>query len=280
MTYVRSPNGSGVAGYTGCMKQKRPKKMRAVAYYRCSTAEQGESRLGIEGQMEDVRRWSVSANATVIPKPLFIEIESGRDNDRPVLREALAFAKAHRATLVVAKLDRLSRKLHFVSGLMESGVDFRCCEFPNADKFEIHLRASFAEEEARKISERTRAALAARRARGLPLGAANPKCQNLTPESRLRGSYAAGKRNQELAQAGYDFVKPIILGMRRKGVTLQEIANHLNSEGIPTRRGKKWFPATVKIVLNRFPGDETTTAGTPDPNECPRGATTKPGKGE
>ena len=139
---------------------------RYIAYYRVSTARQGRSGLGLEAQKQAVQ---AHLNGQ---KPIseFVEVESGRRNDRPKLAEALAACRVHKATLIIAKLDRLARNVAFVSSLMEAGVEFQACDFPQANRLTIHILAAVAEHEARMISERTRAALAAAKARGTVLG--------------------------------------------------------------------------------------------------------------
>jgi DNA invertase Pin-like site-specific DNA recombinase len=141
---------------------------RFVAYYRVSTDKQGRSGLGLEAQREAVQRylnggtWTLAAEVT--------EVESGKWNDRPELDRALGLCRLYGATLVVAKLDRLARNVAFISKLMESGVDFVAADFPQANRLTVHILAAVAEHEAAMISQRTRAALAATRARGIKLG--------------------------------------------------------------------------------------------------------------
>src|ERR1700683_5698599 len=139
---------------------------RYIAYYRVSTARQGKSGLGLEAQKQAVQ---AHLNGE---KPLseFTEVESGRRSDRPQLAAALAACRVHRAVLVIAKLDRLARNVAFVSSLMEAGVEFEACDFPQANRLTIHILAAVAEHETRMISDRTRAALSAAKSRGTVLG--------------------------------------------------------------------------------------------------------------
>ena len=136
--------------------------VKVVAYYRVSTAQQGASGLGLDAQRAAVATWTAANGAEVLAG--YTEVESGKRSDRLELIKSLAHAKRSRATLVIAKLDRLSRNVHFLSGLMESGVDFIACDNPHANKLTIHILAAVAEDEAKRISERTRAALAAYKA--------------------------------------------------------------------------------------------------------------------
>ena len=131
---------------------------KLVPYYRVSSDKQGKSRLGLEAQRTAVEAYSDRMECSIVSE--FVEVETGKRNDRPELAKAIACAKRHRATLVLAKLDRVSRRVHFISGLMESGVKFLAVDAPDDEPFILHLKASFAEEESRRISQRTKAALA------------------------------------------------------------------------------------------------------------------------
>ena len=137
-----------------------------IAYLRVSTQKQGDSGLGLEAQESAIVRYTT--NGTVLAT--FREVESGKRCDRPELRKALDMAKRTGATLVIAKLDRLARNVHFISGLMEAGVDFLACDMPTANRLTLHIMAAMAEHEGRMISERTRNALAAAQARGAARG--------------------------------------------------------------------------------------------------------------
>src|SRR5262245_41996714 len=146
--------------------------MRLIAYFRVSTRKQGQSGLGLEGQAEAVDSFQKQHNATIVAN--YKEVESGKRKDRPELLKAIAHAKRSKAVLVVAKLDRLSRNVAFLSALMESKVQFVCCDNPHATPLTIHILAAVAEDEAKRISDRTRAALAAAKMRGTLLGSARP----------------------------------------------------------------------------------------------------------
>jgi DNA invertase Pin-like site-specific DNA recombinase len=155
-------------------------KQKAVAYYRVSTAKQGASGLGLEAQQEAVRSYCSTGKWTMVDE--VTEIESGKKNDRPALATALALCRVHGATLIIAKLDRLARNVHFISGLMESGVEFTAVDFPQANRLTVHILAAVAEHEAVLISQRTKAALAAAKARGVRLG--NPTARIASQAAR------------------------------------------------------------------------------------------------
>ena len=136
-----------------------------AAYLRVSTQRQGQSGLGLEAQRKAIQHLLEGQ-----PYQEFIEIESGKKTKRPKLEQAIAYCRKHKTKLVIAKLDRLARNVHFISGLMESGIDFVAADMPSADRFMLHIYAAMAEEEGRRISERTKAALAAAKERGVELG--------------------------------------------------------------------------------------------------------------
>ena len=181
-----------------------------VAYYRVSTQRQGQSGLGLEGQQAAVESFCQ-------PVESFTEVETGTNKrQRPELQRAIAACKRLGATLVIAKLDRLARNVYFVSGLMESGVEFVACDNPQANRLTIHILAAVAEDEALRISERTKAALAAYKARGGQLG--NPK--NLNTEAASKGNAS----NAAAAEKYRAEILPIARKLRESGRTLTEIA--------------------------------------------------------
>ena len=135
-----------------------------IPYYRVSTKKQGASGLGLEAQVASVNSYAIAGAHKIIAS--YQEIETGKRSDRPELAKAIMHAKRAKATLIIAKLDRLARNVHFLSGLMEARVDFVCCDNPHANRLTLHILAAVAEDEARAISERTKAALAAYKARG------------------------------------------------------------------------------------------------------------------
>jgi DNA invertase Pin-like site-specific DNA recombinase len=217
----------------------------AIAYYRVSTQRQGASGLGLEGQQAAVEQFVREQACELLDQ--FTEVESGRKSDRPVLRKALARAKATRSVLVIGKLDRLARNVHFISGLMEAGVEFRACDMPSANRLTVHILAAVAEDEARRISDRTKAALAAYRARGGRLGAANPACRKLTAEAALKGS----KRTARLAHEANKEATTIATELRAEGMSLPAIAGELDARGVLTRTGKTWNAMQVLRLLRR-----------------------------
>lgn len=215
-----------------------------VSYLRVSTEEQGRSGLGIAAQRKAVTdylnggRWQLVAE--------FEEHESGKRADRPQLNAALVACRKHKATLVIAKLDRLSRNVHFLSGLMESNVDFVCADNPNANRLTIHILAAVAEEERRLISQRTIAALQAAKARGQLLGFRNPKRAASQAKACRRGASATKARAHHFAEN----TMPIVASIRKAGITsLRGIANALNSRGIRTSHGGKWYASTVRNLV-------------------------------
>ena len=156
-----------------------------VAYFRVSTKKQGESGLGLEGQAAAVETFGRQAGKPIIAR--YVEVESGKRSDRPELARALAHARRGKATLCVAKLDRLARNVEFLARVMNSEVDFVACDNPAANRLTLHILAAVAEAEAKAISERTKAALQAAKARGVKLGSARPGHWNGREEARLAG---------------------------------------------------------------------------------------------
>ena len=172
-----------------------------IAYYRVSTKKQERSGLGLEGQKAAVAHFVGCQGAEVLAE--YTEVETGKRSDRPALAKAIAQAKRSRATLVVAKLDRLARNVAFTSALMDSGVDFVACDNPHANRLTIHILAAVAEDEARRIAERTKAALEAAKRRGVKLGAARPECRNLTDSARRKGTKASAAVVKQQADEAY-----------------------------------------------------------------------------
>lgn len=218
---------------------------KVVAYYRVSTQRQGQSGLGLDGQRAAVEQFCRENRYDLQDE--FTEVESGRKSDRPVLRKALQRAKATKSVLVIAKLDRLARNVHFVSGLMEAGCDFRACDIPTANRLTLHIVAAVSEEEARAISARTKAALAAAKARGTLLGASNPACRKLTAQAARKGS----ERTATIAREANAEATVIATELRSGGLSLPAIAAELDARGVLTRTGKCWNPTGVLRLLRR-----------------------------
>jgi len=183
----------------------------------------------------------------------YTEVESGKRGDRPELLRSLAHARRIGAKLVVAKLDRLSRNVAFLSALMESKVPFVACDNPNATPLTIHILAAVAEDEARRISERTKAALAAYKARGGKLGASRVGSP-LNAQTRAKGNARSTANQAKAALSVYSDLLPIIHQAKAEGLSLRAIAERLNAEGHTTRTGKAWTQVQVKRVLDRKNG--------------------------
>jgi DNA invertase Pin-like site-specific DNA recombinase len=218
-----------------------------IAYYRVSTEQQGKSGLGLESQESQVEAYAKQTGANILAK--YVECESGKLADRPQLAKALSHCRRSKATLVVAKLDRLARNVAFLSALMDSSVQFTACDNPHANRLTLHILAAVAESEAVAISQRTKAALAAYKARGGLLGASLPQCNKLTQEARKKGARQAGRAVSKLATEAYADLRPTVLEMRASGQSLKAIADALNAQGHSTRRGKPFGPMQVLRVL-------------------------------
>lgn len=224
--------------------------MKYIAYYRVSTQKQGQSGLGLEGQQAAVAAF---AGAQVLAS--YTEIETGTSKrERPQLAKAVNHCRRTGAALIIAKLDRLARNVAFVANLMESGVEFVACDNPTANRLTLHILAAVAEDEARRISERTKAALAAYKVRGGLLGASLPACRNLTGGARARGAEAMRAKSRKAAAE----VLPLARELRDDGYTLQQIADQLNENGELTIRGNCWNAVGVMRVLAR---DNATNQG-------------------
>lgn len=208
---------------------------RFFAYYRVSTDKQGRSGLGLEAQREAVSRF-VNGRGELLQE--FTEIESTRQQ-RPELQAALDACRRHRATLLIARLDRLARNVAFISNLMESRVDFVAADMPEANRLTIHILAAVAEHEREMISKRTKAALQAAKARGIKLGNPNPR-----PASVL-----GVQAHQKQVEAFRAAVRPLVQELREQGYTLSAIAQELNRRGVETARGGLWYPTTVRNLL-------------------------------
>jgi DNA invertase Pin-like site-specific DNA recombinase len=215
---------------------------RYVTYKRVSTEDQGKSGLGLEAQTRDIGLYL----DTYSPEPWevageFVEVESGANGDRPELRKAIDLAKKLKATLLVSKLDRLSRKVSFIATLMDDPkLSFRVASMPHADKFQLHIYAALAEQEREFISLRTKAALREAKARGVQLGGLRDKTL---------------KRNAVLkanADARAKKLEGIVAPLRAANASLRDIADALNGAGLETPRGGQWHPTSVARLLERL----------------------------
>lgn len=211
-----------------------------VAYFRVSTVRQGQSGLGLEAQQAAVQNF-LRGDAQLVAT--FLEIESGKKNERPQLQAAIARARKEDAVLLVAKLDRLARNVAFLATLMESRVRFQAVDLPAADEFTLHILAAVAQKEASAISTRTRAALAAKKARGFQLGSPG----NLTQAAREK-SWVAMRENAQTNINNRQAAQLAAL-LRATGTTLRAIADQLNQSGYRTRYGKAFHPTGVQRLL-------------------------------
>jgi len=207
-----------------------------IAYYRVSTDKQERSGLGLDAQRKAVLDWLNGGKWALVAE--YTEVESGKWADRPELEKALKDCKRRGASLVIARLDRLARNVHFISGLMERKVPFVAVEFPDATPLMLHIHAAMAEHERKLISERTKAGLQQAKARGIKLG--------------TYGKVLA-KHNRQKALAQAKTLRPIIRELRKSGkTTVREIMEELNQRQIKTQRGGSWHPQTVNVLLHRI----------------------------
>jgi DNA invertase Pin-like site-specific DNA recombinase len=204
-----------------------------VAYYRVSTEKQGKSGLGLAAQKSKIGTF-LSANDRISQE--FVDVQSGRKDNRTELNKALAFAKAKKATLLIARLDRFSRRVSFIARIMDEGISFCCAEMPNASEFQLHIFAALAQEERRLISERTKAALAEAKKRGRRLG---PNGAKLALVNKQQADRFAGSVRAAIYSIGID-------------KSYSEIARALNEQGLRTRTGRQFHAQTVKNVALRL----------------------------
>lgn len=202
-------------------------------YLRVSTDKQGIDGYGIDAQRAAIKKY--------IPSVEFIEVESGKRKDRPELLKALDYCKKNKATLVVAKLDRLARNVSFVSMLMESKVEFICADFPTANDLTIHIIAAVAQHEAATVSARTTAALKAAKARGVVLG------KSMSADKAVKGH----NTQTEIADRNAQKVQTTINGLSSSGMSLRAIAQELNAMGVVTPRKAQWTAQAVKNAISR-----------------------------
>jgi len=215
--------------------------MRFVEYVRVSTDRQGQSGLGLEAQQATIARY-VGGRGTIVAS--YTDVASGKNDARAELTKALEHARRLDAVLVVATLDRLSRDVAFIASLMKSGPKFRCADRPDASEFELHIYAVIAHEERRKIGERTRAALAAAKARGVKLGGFRGRVPSDAERAAGRGVKTAKAAARRAA------VLPVLDELRGLGMaTLRELASGLDARGVTAPRGGQWSATQVARVL-------------------------------
>lgn len=220
-----------------------------VAYFRVSTDKQNRSGLGLEAQRAAVEGYALGGGHRIVAE--YVEVESGKRGDRPQLAAALAACRLHRATLCIAKLDRLSRNVAFISQLMQDGtVEIVACDAPFANRLMIHLFAAIAEHEREMISQRTKVALAAAKARGVRLGNPNGAAALLTGcrEAAAKGGAASRQRaDQRAAQ-----ILPLLRQLEATGCnSIRAMATALNVQGVPAPNGGVWYPEQVRRALRR-----------------------------
>ncbi len=209
--------------------------MKTVSYLRVSTKNQGKSGLGLEAQRERINLFVKTYDGDLVAE--YVDIESGSKNERVELQKAIAHAKKIKGTLVIAKLDRISRRVSFIANLMESGIDFKFADMGNANSFQLHIYAALAQEERRLISERTKSALQAAKARGVKLG---------------ENGKVLAKHNRHVATCFAEGLKEHLYMLRSKGLSYRAIAIELNKQNIQSYAGKKWYGSSVRRAYNRL----------------------------
>jgi len=207
---------------------------RYVAYFRVSTEKQGKSGLGLAAQHSLIERF-LSEGDEVIAE--YVDVQSGKNDERVQLWKAINHAKRNDAKLLIAKLDRFSRKVSFIASIMEQGIGLVVAEMPNATDFQLHIFAALAQEERRLISERTRHALAEAKKRGVELGRNGKVLANL---------------NRQAADERAEVLRPIVVPMLEKRLSLSEIARQLNDQNIRTARGSRFHPQQVANIVRRM----------------------------
>ena len=215
----------------------RTPSSKFVAYYRVSTTGQGVSGLGLEAQqMAVLTHLAADLGAELVAE--FTEIESGKTKNRLELVEAITLCRRHKATLIIAKLDRLARNVHFISGLMESRVNFVACDNPHANRLMVHMLAAFAEDEREMISQRTKDGLQAAKARGVILGA--------TGKDRAHENRAKADQH---AISILDSIQAIPKELRQ---SIAALTRELNTRAIPTAKGGQWHRQGIYRLLERY----------------------------
>jgi DNA invertase Pin-like site-specific DNA recombinase len=236
--------------YTASITQEA--RMKIIAYYRVSTRKQEISGLGLEAQKAIVAEFAARHQGKILAE--FTEVETGKNSDRPKLAEALSHARNSKATLVVAKLDRLARNVAFTAALMDSEVEFIACDNPHANRLTIHILAAVAENEALATSRRTKDALAAAKAKGTLLGSARPGHWKGRENKRgwKQGAKQSARVRSQRAAAAYSFLIPKIKEMKAAGDSFDTIAAKLTEAGHMTTTGKKLTAVAVWRILHRY----------------------------
>lgn len=241
-------------------------KKSLVSYLRVSTKKQGDSGLGLEAQRAAVAEYAKREGLRVVAE--YVEVESGKKAARPQVAKAIGHCRAAKAKLVVAKLDRLSRNVAFMSCLMESGLDFVALDNEHADRFTIHLMIALAEKEAKNTSERTKAALAAAKRRGVLLGSSRPGHWEGRECKRQAGAKRGVRRAAELrtlaARQHNSLAVAEALRLRREGLSWVEVAAELNARGLVTRRGNHWGKSSVYMAVKAAAGCMAVAEATAD----------------
>lgn len=217
---------------------------RYITYLRLSRDSKNGRNYGLDAQRRDLDLFLSQCcpdEDGCLEIASYIEVQSGADDSRPELAAAIAHAKQAGATLLVAKLDRLSRRVSFISSLLEvKGLQIKVACMPNADKFALHIYAALAEQERDFISARTKAGLAAARARGVKLGGLRANTRTRNDEARDR------------AQAGTERLRPVLTAMAAQGASLRQMSAALAAAGTTTKAGNPWSPSSVKLALQRL----------------------------
>lgn len=228
---------------------------RFVAYYRVSTARQGKSGLGLQAQRDAVEGYVSRVGGEIVAE--HVEIESGKLNDRPELQAALEATQWRQATLIIAKLDRLSRNAAFLMNLRDSGTPFVAADMPEANTLTVGVLAVIAQHEREMISRRTKESLAAAKGRGQLLGFSNPRLRDnarcCSEKGRAKASAAAAARHKHLADQRAKSLQSVVRRLREEGVTgTRQMAKALNELGARSPRGKEWQSGTVSRLLGRL----------------------------
>ena len=241
-----------------------------VVYYRVSDVKQGQSGFGLEAQRTMFAGFAAGRPGVTVGE--YTEVETGKtlkkSLKRPELQKAIAHARQAGATLVIAKIDRLARNVAFISTLMESDLPIACCDLPEADKFTLHILAAVAEREGNMISDRTRAALAALKERGVKLGSAREGHWDGKQRGYRQATEASKRRANEEGAVCYEPLVPWIKFMRESGDTLNKIVDQLNATQSVTRSGKPWNVSTLRRVIRKYLGPEYLGQKTGVLNRC------------